>query len=243
MDTARFTPSRRDVDLRARLLAGDGGHGPHGEHGEHGGRGDGGRGGSDGDGRLLVGYVGRLAPEKYVHHLAALDALPWVRLVVIGDGPRREALRRALPRAVFLGRLDGVELARAYASLDVFAHPGPHETFGQTVQEALASGVPVVAPDSGGPRDLVLPGRTGYLVPAGDAAALRSAVTELADPAVRAAFGVAARRSVLRRTWTAVCDELLHHYAAVTRPRLVTEAEIELLRPRRGGRSPARSGR
>jgi phosphatidylinositol alpha 1,6-mannosyltransferase len=88
--------------------------------------------------------------------------------------------------------------------------------------------VPVVAPDAGGPRDLVLPGRTGYLVPprpdgahASDPASvvadekLRAAVAALADPALRRRFGAAARQSVLRRTWSAVCDELVVHYAEV----------------------------
>ena len=96
---------------------------------------------------------------------------------------------------------------------DVLIVTGPAETFCQAVQEALASGVPVVAPDTGGPRDLVLPDRTGYLV--GDDAALRDGVRRLLDPSVRARFGATARRSVLRRTWTTVGDELVAHYGAV----------------------------
>jgi phosphatidylinositol alpha 1,6-mannosyltransferase len=148
--------------------------------------------------------------------------------VVVGSGPSRERLSAALPTAAFLGFRGGDELARIYASLDIFVHTGPSETFCQAVQEALASGLPVVAPDAGGPRDLVLPGRTGYLVPphpdgaeshdpssiAADAQ-LRAAVVALADPTTRARFGAAARQSVLRRTWTAVGDELLAHYADV----------------------------
>jgi phosphatidylinositol alpha 1,6-mannosyltransferase len=81
------------------------------------------------------------------------------------------------------------------------------------VQEALASRVPFVAPDTGGPRDLVLPHRTGYLV--GDDTALRAAVQHLLDPTVRAWFGATARRSVSRRTWSTVGDELIAQYAAV----------------------------
>lgn len=201
VDTSRFTPSKRDAALRAELA-------PHGE--------------------LLVGYVGRLAPEKQVERLAALHGLPGTRVVVVGAGPSEERLRAALPDAAFLGFRDGDDLARVYASLDVFVHTGPSETFCQAVQEALASGLPVVAPDAGGPRDLVLPGRTGYLVPprpegteAGDPtadaadAALRAAVTALLDPALRRRFGLGARRSVLRRTWSSVGDELLAHYAEV----------------------------
>jgi phosphatidylinositol alpha 1,6-mannosyltransferase len=110
----------------------------------------------------------------------------------------------------------GEDLARIYASLDVFVHTGPFETFGQTVQEAAASGLPVVAPASGGPLDLVDDGATGYLVAPGDPGELASAGGKLAaDPALRATLGAAARRRVLGRTWSALTDELLAHYAAV----------------------------
>ena len=93
---------------------------------------------------------------------------------------------------------------------------GPYETFGQTLQEAAASGLPVVAPAAGGPLDLVEDGVTGYLVPPGDADAFPAAVARLAaDPATRAAFGAAGRRKVLSRSWPALTDELIDHYAAV----------------------------
>ncbi|QSB13798.1 glycosyltransferase [Natronosporangium hydrolyticum] len=186
VDLDRFSPARRSERLR-RLLA------PGGE--------------------LLVGYVGRLAPEKRVELLGAVCRLPGVRVVVVGDGPSRPALARALPGAVFLGERHGHQLARIYASLDVFAHTGPHETFGQTVQEALASGVPVVAPAAGGPMDLVTPGLTGALVPPADAGAIAAVVAGLrADPGRRDAYARAARESVAGRSWSAIGDLLLDHY-------------------------------
>jgi len=148
--------------------------------------------------------------------LAKITALPRVRLVIVGAGPAGAMLRRHLPDAVFLGERRGDELAAVYASLDVFVHSGPYETFGQTLQEAAASGLPVVAPAAGGPLDLVDDGVTGFLVPPGDPDAFADAVARLAaDPALRAAFGAAGRRRVLGRTWTALTDELIGHYAAV----------------------------
>lgn len=168
------------------------------------------------DGSLLVGYVGRLAPEKRVQLLAPLTRLPGVRVVIVGDGPSRTSLERRLPEATFLGFRQGRELSELYASLDVFVHPGADETFCQSVQEALASGVPVVAPAAGGPLDLVRHGETGWLWAGGDARLLSDQVASLlADPALRADMAVRARASVLDRSWERIGDELLEHYRSV----------------------------
>ena len=121
-----------------------------------------------------------------------------------------------MPGAVFLGRRTGEELARCFATLDVFVHTGPLETFCQTIQEAMASGVPVIGPAAGGPLDLVAHHRTGLLVPPRDGAAVARAVAALAaEPARRAAYGQAGRSEVTVRTWEAVGDLLLRHYAEV----------------------------
>jgi phosphatidylinositol alpha 1,6-mannosyltransferase len=147
-----------------------------------------------------------------------------VRLVVVGGGPAAEALRERMPAAVFLGEQRGAELSRTYASLDVFVHSGPHETFGQTLQEAAASGLPVVAPAAGGPLDLVEHEVTGALVRPGDGAAIAAAVARLAaDPALRAAQGRAGQRKVQGRTWAALGDTLIGHNTAVLRPARRTE--------------------
>lgn len=194
VDTSRFDPARRDTALRARLAPG---------------------------GEVLAGYVGRIAAEKRLDLLAGVAALPGVRLVIVGAGPARAAARRALPGAIFTGLQEGDMLARLYASMDVFVHAGPHDTFGNTLQEAAASGLPVVAPAAGGPLDLVEDGVTGFLVTPGDAGALTSAVSVLAASArLRASQGRAARLAVLHRSWPARCDELIGHYDAVLgRPR------------------------
>ncbi|MGN6792280.1 MAG: glycosyltransferase family 4 protein [Streptosporangiaceae bacterium] len=188
VDTVRFDPVRRSQRLRDDLA-------PAGE--------------------VIVGYVGRLAAEKRLDLLSDVCRLPGVRLVIVGAGPAETAARRALSGAVFLGQREGDELARLYASLDIFVHSGPHETFGNTLQEAAASGLPVVAPAAGGPIDLVADGVTGFLVPPCDQGALASAVSRLArSPELRAAQGVASRLAVLDRTWPRRCAELTSHYQA-----------------------------
>ncbi len=191
VDTLAFSPAHRDEDLRRRLAP---------------------------DGEVLVGFIGRLAPEKLVHHLGSLTGLAGVRVVVIGDGPERARLRRELPAASFLGLLSDAALSRAVASLDIVAQPGPHETFCQAVQEAMASGVPVVAVGAGGAAELVDHGRTGWLYPPLVLSELRDRVRDLAgDESKRRAMGRAGRAAVEGRTWTTVCDQLLDHYTSVQR--------------------------
>lgn len=190
VDTVRFDPARRSKQLRDELAPG---------------------------GELIAGYVGRLATEKRVELLAGVAAMDGVRLVIVGAGPAGGMLRQALPGALFLGERRGDELASIYASLDMFVHTGPYETFGQTLQEAAASGLPVIAPAAGGPLDLVDDAVTGYLVPPGDGHALTGAVARLAaDGELRGKFGAAGRRKVQGRSWSALTDELLGHYTAVT---------------------------
>jgi phosphatidylinositol alpha 1,6-mannosyltransferase len=189
VDSARFDPAKRSEKLRAELAPG---------------------------GELLVGYVGRLATEKRVDLLSEVARLPDVRVVIVGSGPAEDAIRRAVPNALYLGQRGGEDLATIYASLDVFVHTGPHDTFGQTLQEAAASGLPVVAPAAGGPLDLVRDGITGFLVRPGDAGAMAEAVARLAaDPGLRAGQSLAAREMVAGRSWPVMCDELLGHYEAV----------------------------
>ncbi|MGY6496959.1 MAG: glycosyltransferase, partial [Microcella sp.] len=126
--------------------------------------------------------------------------------------------RRALARldAVFLGALHGTELADAYAAFDIFAHTGTEETFGQTIQEAQASGLPVIAPRAGGPIDLIAHGETGLLTEPAHPDSIRDAVlTLITDPAARARLGEAGRRAVLGRTWESLGDQLIGHYGRV----------------------------
>lgn len=206
VDVLRFAPSLRDEAFRRRWSP---------------------------DGKPIVGFVGRLAPEKHVERLTTLASDDSVQLVIVGDGVDRNKLRSAMPTAVFTGALYGDELAAAYASMDVFVHPGEHETFCQVVQEALASGLPVIAPDAGGPRDLVAPCRTGLLLPVNEfQVRLPAAVAHLIQERPR--YAPAARRSVLGRSWPVICDELLGHYLAVQSPYARTAARMSLRRYAQG---------
>jgi phosphatidylinositol alpha 1,6-mannosyltransferase len=189
VDTDRFHPSKRSAEFHSRLA-------PNGER--------------------LIGYVGRLAAEKQVEDLAVLAGVAGSRLVIIGDGPQRQVLETLLPDAVFTGFLTGDDLAVAMASLDLFVHPGELETFCQTIQEAMASGVPVVATGRGGPVDLVASSHTGWLYKPGDLQQMRHQVSDLlGDEAKRAAFAEAAWESVQGRTWPLLCEQLVDHYQAV----------------------------
>jgi len=190
VDLNRWNPRHRDRSLRRRFL--------------------------DPGGDFLVGYSGRLAPEKQLRHLAHLAGLPRVRVVVVGDGPARERLTRQLPQARFLGYRSGSDLARIVATLDAFVHTGPHETFCQAIQEALASGVPVIAPAAGGPLDLIHHGHTGWLYPSETPELIRWAVQALqGDPELCRSMGQAGRASVALRSWSTIGDELIDHYRHV----------------------------
>ena len=186
VDTSLFTPSLHSSQLRAQYARPE---------------------------EKLVVYMGRLAAEKQVSDLKVIHDMPGVRLLIVGDGPEKEALRRAMPRARFAGFRSGTDLAAHLASADLFIHPGEHETFGQSLQEAMASGLPVIAPRRGGPVDLISPSRTGWLYTPGMLDEMRDRASDLLfDDAKRRAFGRAATDSVRKRTWPVLAEQLRGYY-------------------------------
>ncbi|MDQ4504197.1 glycosyltransferase family 1 protein [Sinomonas sp. ASV322] len=194
VDAQRFSPAKRDAAWRASVAGLT----------------------ASGRPRKIIGYVGRLAAEKQVEDLRVLADLPDTKLVIVGDGPLRPTLEAQLPTAHFTGFQGGEDLARIMASFDLFVHPGEFETFCQTIQEAMASGVPVVATGRGGPLDLVENSKTGWLYTPGQLNEMRSYVQDLiGDDAKRAAFAEAALRTVQGRTWSSICDQLVGHYEDV----------------------------
>jgi glycosyltransferase involved in cell wall biosynthesis/predicted metal-dependent phosphoesterase TrpH len=188
VDTTRFDPSLRDP-------------GPLGE------------------GRITVLYSGRITREKGADLLAdaflrARDRDPRLQLVLAGGGPEQELLRERVGGAqtTMLGWLSGAELARAYASADMFLFPSATDTFGQVILEAQASGLPVIAVAQGGPLSLIEDGVSGVLC-AAEADALADALLALAgSPLLRARLargGIAAARS---RTWERALERLAAGY-------------------------------
>lgn len=167
-------------------------------------------------GEVVVGYVGRLAREKQVERLAPVCELADVRVVIVGDGPELASLRSVLPGARFVGFQSGADLSRIVATLDIFVHTGIDETFCQSLQEAMASGVATVAPSVGGPLDLVRHRETGFFWSPEAAETLVGAVAHLAEDAqLRAAMGAAGRRDAEQRPWSTVMDQLVVHYREV----------------------------
>ena len=186
VDLVNFTPARRDESLRSNIA-----------------------GGKE---KLIIGYVGRIANEKRIDDLKILDQQDDIQLVIVGDGPAAPRIKKELPGARFVGYQSGTELARYVASFDIFVHTGKHETFCQGIQEALASGVPVIGPDTGGPVDLIEHGITGLLIDTADAHELLEAVATLRNHSSFDLMQLAARKSVEHRTWDYINSQLISHY-------------------------------
>lgn len=135
VDTSQFTPQRRDRT----------------------------------DGMFTIGYVGRLTIEKNVHFLIELEealdraGFSGFRFSIVGQGAEEPWLQSRMRHADFYGVLRGEALARAYANMDVFVFPSRTDTFGNVVLEALASGVPAIVTDAGGPRFIVHEAETGFV--------------------------------------------------------------------------------
>jgi glycosyltransferase involved in cell wall biosynthesis/predicted metal-dependent phosphoesterase TrpH len=168
-------------------------------------------------------YAGRITREKGAELLAdafqrARERDPRLRLVLAGGGPEQERLdERVGEHATFLGWLEGVELARVYASADIFLFPSATDTFGQVILEAQASGLPVLAVAAGGPLALIEDGVTGLLRDA-DAEQLADALVELAGaPPLRERLARAALSGARNRTWERALERLAAGYRRALR--------------------------
>ena len=161
-------------------------------------------------------YVGRISAEKNVQMLLAsferlLAKGVEARLAVVGDGPLLATLREryADPRIVFTGFLEGETLAQAYASADAFVFPSTTDTFGNVVLEAMASGLPVIVSDQGGPKETVGQSGAGLVIDTDMPGAMVQAMTSLVlDRELHQTMRAAALARAMSSSWEAVFDRL-----------------------------------
>lgn len=175
------------------------------------------------DDEVAISFAGRLVKEKNTAvYMRVMNMLAGrglrVRPLVIGDGPEMAVMKAGLKNGIFAGFLHGEDLARAYASSDVFFFPSESETFGNVTLEAMASGLPAVNAIASGSNSLVIEGETGYLVSAADDAGLAARLEALVrDEARRKRMGDAARARALTFSWDAILSGLLDSYRTVLR--------------------------
>jgi phosphatidylinositol alpha 1,6-mannosyltransferase len=182
--------------------------------------------------RFRIGYVGRLTAEKNVRFLATLgEALRSLvkrefEFYVVGRGNESDWLAANVPNVILPGVLEGEDLARAYANMDLFVFPSTTDTFGNVVLEALASGVPCVVTDSGGPKFLVQQAITGYI--ATDFPSFTKYVASLVnDLDTQQRMREAARHYACGLSWDAVFETVFRTYdlclSALQAPRKATQ--------------------
>lgn len=191
LDGERFSPAHRDHELRQQWGVNE--HQP------------------------VALYVGRLAAEKNLTLLqesfqAMREVRPDIAQVIVGDGPGRATLEKALPDAHFTGFVGQEALARHYASADLFIFPSLSETWGNVVAEAMASGLAVVAYDHAASAELINSGYNGITVPAGDSAAFQQAAVALCQhPADYARLVRVARLRALEQSWAGIAEQFLRY--------------------------------
>ncbi len=169
------------------------------------------------DGVFRIGFVGRLRAEKNVRMLADLEkilierGMANFRFSIIGEGNERGFLEENMKFAELPGFLDGDELSRAYANMDLFVFPSKTDAFGNVAQEAFASGVPVIVTDIGGPKFLVEPGTTGFIAKDLDEF-VQYTIRLMNDPDELARMKTAARSNALSKSWDAVFESVYDGY-------------------------------
>ena len=179
------------------------------------------------DSPLLL-YVGRVSAEKQIDEIKpVLEAIPEARLAIVGDGPHREALQAhfAGTNTNFVGYLEGLELASAYASADAFVFPSRTETLGLVLLEAMAAGCPVVAANSGGIPDIVTDGENGYLFEVDDPDGAITATQKLLEAKQeREQLRLNARQEAQRWGWAAATRHLQGYYRSVVESEALSSA-------------------
>lgn len=193
VDTELFSPGKFDADMRAKLSLNN----PE---------------------KTVLLYVGRLAPEKEIEKIKfVLEKSDEFALAIVGDGPHRQALEKhfAGTNTVFTGFLHGEQLAKAYASSDVFVFPSTTETLGLVILEAMASGLPVVAAKSGPTCEQIKDDYNGLLYDPKNPDDFVAVVLRLRDETLRKRLADAALQEVSKMSWTETAEQMLHYYREV----------------------------
>jgi glycosyltransferase involved in cell wall biosynthesis len=184
-----------------------------------------------GRGDLLVTYIGRIAREKNLELLLhAWQTLAPVRgnaqLVLVGRGPLEDDIRRRQIAGVHVtGLLHGRDLSAAYASADVFTFPSPSETFGNSLLEAMGSGLPSLVAASGGVLEFATHGGNAWLVAPDSAGAIEDGLERLlTDSALRKRLADGALRTARERDWAQVYDRLIADYKEAVEEKGLTRA-------------------
>lgn len=195
IETSEFSPKQRSEDLRKKYC--------------------------DEDEKVLL-YVGRVAPEKELEVL--MDAVKILnkknlkfKLLVIGDGPsKQEFENQNIENVVFVGYKTGEELKTYYASADIFAFPSSSETYGNVVLEAMASGLPVVAPFAGGVQENLIDMENGMAFDVGDSEDMAEKIESLLkDEELIARFSKKARNHTLTKNWNEIYTNLFSRFNQV----------------------------
>ncbi len=199
VDRTLFNPAKRDLEWRRSL--------------------------GIGDDEVVLTFVGRLVLEKGLEHFSKVhrqlnERGIAHRFLVVGDGPARARLQDWAPDAIFAGFQNGDDLARAYASSDIFFNPSITEAFGNVTVEAMASGVPSVCSRTAGHESMLEEGVTGFLTTPDDVKQAADLIGALAlDADLRHGVGAAARIASQRFSWDAVMNAIFSYYLDALRTR------------------------
>ncbi|ANU15353.1 Glycosyltransferase [Planococcus halocryophilus Or1] len=193
VDTEKFHPNHATTDMRSHLTDGQ-------------------------NDKILLLYVGRLAAEKEIEKIRdVLLESDHFCLAIVGDGPHRNELETYFKgtQTVFTGFIHGDELASAFASADAFVFPSTTETLGLVIMEAMASGLPVVAAESGPTKEQVIDRRNGLLYDSKDPESFKQTILQLEDTKFRQQLAHQALLDVADLGWAAVAQQIRDLYKQV----------------------------
>lgn len=170
------------------------------------------------DGILRFGFVGRLRAEKNVRMLVDLEkelikaGKTNFKFLIVGEGNEREFLEKNMQFGEFTGFLEGEQLSEAYANMDIFVFPSETDAFGNVAQEAIASGVPALVSNQGGPKFIIKHNETGFIAESFEDF-VRFSLDLMDHPEKLAAMKQQAREKTMASSWDAVFDSVYEAYA------------------------------